>query len=205
METFHHAVRFPTIIRTDPVLTPPWNCRTPFSILRASLFFSLRFEWLSPWIRRVGEGWDGQIWIGPPRCISVVVVMEAGSTWHTCSAVVKETCSVSKRSGDLWLMCFFSAGYFIYDFFDMLLNQKLSQSWELLFHHVVVSQIFTSDPGWEAHHSAEHTCGRRRHGEDKSVRPRNKELERRKGKQSFQSAFWHLPTHHPHPPTHPQS
>lgn len=30
------------------------------------------------------------------------------------------------------------AGYFIYDFFDMVLNQKLSQSWELLFHHVVV-------------------------------------------------------------------
>lgn len=30
-------------------------------------------------------------------------------------------------------------GYFIYDFFDMVLNQKLSQSWELLFHHIVVS------------------------------------------------------------------
>lgn len=29
-------------------------------------------------------------------------------------------------------------GYFIYDFFDMVLNQKLSQSWELLFHHIVV-------------------------------------------------------------------
>lgn len=29
-------------------------------------------------------------------------------------------------------------GYFIYDFFDMLFNQKLSHSWELLFHHLVV-------------------------------------------------------------------
>ncbi len=29
-------------------------------------------------------------------------------------------------------------GYFIYDFFDMVVNQKLSQSWELLFHHLVV-------------------------------------------------------------------
>lgn len=29
-------------------------------------------------------------------------------------------------------------GYFIYDFFDMLRSQKLSQSWELLFHHIVV-------------------------------------------------------------------
>ncbi|TWW77297.1 TLC domain-containing protein 2 [Takifugu flavidus] len=32
-------------------------------------------------------------------------------------------------------------GYFIYDFFDMLLNQKVSQSWELLFHHVVTSGL----------------------------------------------------------------
>ncbi|XP_064159321.1 TLC domain-containing protein 2-like [Anguilla rostrata] len=31
-----------------------------------------------------------------------------------------------------------SIGYFIYDFLDMVQNQKLSQSWELLFHHVVV-------------------------------------------------------------------
>lgn len=31
-----------------------------------------------------------------------------------------------------------STGYFIYDFFDMLRSQKLSQSWELLFHHIVV-------------------------------------------------------------------
>lgn len=29
-------------------------------------------------------------------------------------------------------------GYFIYDFFDMVVNQKLSQSWELIFHHLVV-------------------------------------------------------------------
>ncbi|KAM6933142.1 TLC domain-containing protein 2 [Xenentodon cancila] len=36
----------------------------------------------------------------------------------------------------------FSIGYFIYDFFDMLLNQKLSQSWELLFHHIVVITCF---------------------------------------------------------------
>ncbi|KAM8854368.1 TLC domain-containing protein 2 [Synchiropus picturatus] len=36
----------------------------------------------------------------------------------------------------------FSIGYFIYDFFDMLLNQKLSQAWELLFHHIVVITCF---------------------------------------------------------------
>ncbi|CAL8335207.1 unnamed protein product [Boreogadus saida] len=33
-----------------------------------------------------------------------------------------------------------SIGYFIYDFFDMVVHQKLSQSWELLFHHVVVKE-----------------------------------------------------------------
>lgn len=36
----------------------------------------------------------------------------------------------------------FSIGYFIYDFFDMVLSQKLSQSWELLFHHIVVITCF---------------------------------------------------------------
>ncbi|CAI9614656.1 unnamed protein product, partial [Staurois parvus] len=30
-----------------------------------------------------------------------------------------------------------SIGYFIHDFVDMLQNQKLHQSWELLFHHTV--------------------------------------------------------------------
>ncbi|KAA8594243.1 hypothetical protein FQN60_005077, partial [Etheostoma spectabile] len=32
----------------------------------------------------------------------------------------------------------FSIGYFINDFLDMVVYQKLSQSWELLFHHIVV-------------------------------------------------------------------
>ncbi|KAG8002047.1 TLC domain-containing protein 2 [Nibea albiflora] len=36
----------------------------------------------------------------------------------------------------------FSIGYFIYDFFDMVASQKLSQSWELLFHHLVVITCF---------------------------------------------------------------
>ncbi|KPP63958.1 TLC domain-containing protein 2-like [Scleropages formosus] len=35
-----------------------------------------------------------------------------------------------------------SIGYFIYDFFDMFLNQKISQAWELLFHHTVVVCCF---------------------------------------------------------------
>ncbi|XP_046891451.1 TLC domain-containing protein 2 [Hypomesus transpacificus] len=35
-----------------------------------------------------------------------------------------------------------SIGYFIYDFLDMVLNQKIGQSWELLFHHVVVITCF---------------------------------------------------------------
>lgn len=34
--------------------------------------------------------------------------------------------------------CLIPTGYFIYDFCDMVFNQKLSQSWELLFHHLVV-------------------------------------------------------------------
>uniref|UniRef100_A0A8C9TR31 TLC domain containing 2 n=2 Tax=Scleropages formosus TaxID=113540 RepID=A0A8C9TR31_SCLFO len=36
-----------------------------------------------------------------------------------------------------------SIGYFIYDFFDMVLSQKISQSWELLFHHMVVITCFS--------------------------------------------------------------
>ncbi|XP_068126398.1 TLC domain-containing protein 2 [Hyperolius riggenbachi] len=35
-----------------------------------------------------------------------------------------------------------SIGYFIQDFVDMLQNQKLHQSWELLFHHTVVIICF---------------------------------------------------------------
>lgn len=35
-----------------------------------------------------------------------------------------------------------SIGYFIYDLTDMLKHQKLSQSWELLFHHIVVITCF---------------------------------------------------------------
>ncbi|OCT91519.1 TLC domain-containing protein 2 [Xenopus laevis] len=35
-----------------------------------------------------------------------------------------------------------SIGYFIHDFLDMLQNQKLHQSWELLFHHAVVITCF---------------------------------------------------------------
>ncbi|XP_010863404.3 TLC domain-containing protein 2 [Esox lucius] len=35
-----------------------------------------------------------------------------------------------------------SIGYFIYDFFDMVFNQKMNQSWELLFHHIVVICCF---------------------------------------------------------------
>lgn len=100
-------------------------------------------------------------------------------------------------------MCFLSAGYFIYDFFDMLLNQKLSQSWELLFHHVVVSQIFTSDPGWETHHSAEHTCGRCRHGEDESVRPRNKEPAGEEERETILPVYLLTPSHAPPPPSYP--
>ncbi|KAF7700039.1 TLC domain-containing protein 2 [Silurus meridionalis] len=35
-----------------------------------------------------------------------------------------------------------SIGYFLYDFFDMVFNQKINQSWELLFHHMVVISCF---------------------------------------------------------------
>ncbi|XP_074498037.1 TLC domain-containing protein 2 [Sebastes fasciatus] len=36
----------------------------------------------------------------------------------------------------------FSIGYFIHDFLDMVVHQKLSLSWELLFHHFVVITCF---------------------------------------------------------------
>ncbi|XP_006006165.1 TLC domain-containing protein 2 [Latimeria chalumnae] len=35
-----------------------------------------------------------------------------------------------------------SIGYFLHDFIDMLCNQKLHHSWELLFHHMVVITCF---------------------------------------------------------------
>ncbi|KAG7484070.1 hypothetical protein MATL_G00045210 [Megalops atlanticus] len=35
-----------------------------------------------------------------------------------------------------------SIGYFIYDFCDMVFNQKITQAWELLFHHTVVITCF---------------------------------------------------------------
>lgn len=38
-----------------------------------------------------------------------------------------------------------SIGYFIYDFLDMVINQKIIHSWELLFHHVVVSRSPTTN------------------------------------------------------------
>lgn len=38
-------------------------------------------------------------------------------------------------------------GYFLEDFVDMLCNQKLHQSWELLFHHSVVSLLGGSGSG----------------------------------------------------------
>ncbi|XP_077336688.1 TLC domain-containing protein 2 [Lithobates pipiens] len=40
-----------------------------------------------------------------------------------------------------WLVAV-SIGYFIHDFVDMLQNQKMHQSWELLFHHTVVIICF---------------------------------------------------------------
>lgn len=129
--------------------------------------------------------------------------MEAGSTWHTWSAVVKEMCPVSKRSGDLWPICFLSAGYFIYDFFDMLLNQKLSQSWELLFHHVVVSPIFASDPGWEAAsltgNAPVEDAGT---GRTSQSGPRNKESVRAEERETILPVCLLTPSHAP-PPSHP--
>uniref|UniRef100_A0A3B3RRW2 TLC domain containing 2 n=1 Tax=Paramormyrops kingsleyae TaxID=1676925 RepID=A0A3B3RRW2_9TELE len=32
-----------------------------------------------------------------------------------------------------------SSGYFIHDLLDMIFNQKISQSWELVFHHLVIT------------------------------------------------------------------
>ncbi|XP_073779186.1 TLC domain-containing protein 2 isoform X1 [Danio rerio] len=39
-------------------------------------------------------------------------------------------------------MLLYVLGYFIYDFLDMVINQKIIHSWELLFHHVVVITCF---------------------------------------------------------------
>lgn len=50
------GVKFPTIMRTDPILIRPLSSKaTPCPDPKASLFF-LGFEWLSPWILRVGKG-----------------------------------------------------------------------------------------------------------------------------------------------------
>lgn len=54
-------------------------------------------------------------------------------------------CIPNLKDDNVINVAFSSTGYFIYDFFDMLFNQKLSQSWELLFHHVVVGLARTLD------------------------------------------------------------
>ncbi|XP_067422095.1 TLC domain-containing protein 2 isoform X2 [Emydura macquarii macquarii] len=43
----------------------------------------------------------------------------------------------------LLMRSLFCSGYFLQDFVDMLCNQKLHQSWELLFHHSVVIICFS--------------------------------------------------------------
>lgn len=49
------------------------------------------------------------------------------------------------RSLPCYLHIAFSAGYFTYDFFDMLLNGKALKLWELSIHHTVISVAFFYD------------------------------------------------------------
>nr|XP_023673892.1 TLC domain-containing protein 2-like [Paramormyrops kingsleyae] len=44
--------------------------------------------------------------------------------------------------GRLWKHHAEHGGYFIHDLLDMIFNQKISQSWELVFHHLVVITCF---------------------------------------------------------------
>lgn len=85
--------------------------------------------------------------------VAIAVVMEAG---FPPTHLISSRLLLSKESVLFWLinellnlkndinlgwMVPLSTGYFIYDFFDMVLNQKLNQSWELLFHHIVVGLL----------------------------------------------------------------
>lgn len=49
---------------------------------------------------------------------------------------------VSHHTVCSYAMVSFSTGYFIYDFIDIILNNKLTKMWEILAHHIAVASIF---------------------------------------------------------------
>ncbi|XP_072557390.1 TLC domain-containing protein 2 [Paramormyrops kingsleyae] len=49
---------------------------------------------------------------------------------------------IDTHSGSSRALVCVSIGYFIHDLLDMIFNQKISQSWELVFHHLVVITCF---------------------------------------------------------------
>lgn len=95
-------------------------------------------------------GWEGVgwwIWIAPRQDTSWFPWMswwkQVPLTPLISSSLVKRVCCINellivKNDTNFGWMLSVPTGYFIYDFFDMVMNQKLGQSWELLFHHVVV-------------------------------------------------------------------
>ncbi|XP_039363956.1 TLC domain-containing protein 2 isoform X2 [Mauremys reevesii] len=83
-------------------------------------------------VQPLGDGNEGLAATGQgthrlpqPTRHSIIHVQPAGSIW---------CCPLLQTS---------TPGYFLQDFVDMLCNQKLHQSWELLFHHSVVIICFS--------------------------------------------------------------
>lgn len=89
---------------------------------------------LSSWRQGPHDSLDKLLWQGGLSKESIVFLAQQ---WN----------ADPKNDINLGLMVSVSTGYFIYDFFDMVMNQKLSQSWELLFHHVVVGLSVITVPG----------------------------------------------------------
>lgn len=150
------GVEFRPIMWLIPIPPKPWAPRRPFVPILDTSFIFPAF-WIA---RHHGYGWregrgrSRQIWIDPLQDASWSPVAMGARFLDTLGAlkdpIVKEICHVSVdfcvvviaewRNLNLnknHLPSLFT-GYFMYDFFDMLFNQKLSQSWELLFHHLVV-------------------------------------------------------------------
>lgn len=115
---------------------------------RHFIYFSGFLNSLSPWVQLVGGKGAGSADMNRPSPRRVLVGSSHGSEvpWHTgCTQrshcqrnfllLLNEGMNLNVNKNPLPSLF---TGYFMYDFFDMLFNQKLSHSWELLFHHLVV-------------------------------------------------------------------
>lgn len=132
---------------------------SPHSRPRHFIYFSAFLNSLSPWVRLVGGKGAGSPDMNRPSPRRVLVGSSHGSEvpWHTgCTQRSHCQRNLSRFGWFFFLLLLLLlnegvnlnlnknpllslfTGYFMYDFFDMLFNQKLSHSWELLFHHLVV-------------------------------------------------------------------